>query len=81
MLAQAVRGNGFLGGEWSLGDIEYLLISSFLPTRILEFVMLEGSAIALILGTVAMITCHFAFERARWIVPANLWVALRRLKQ
>jgi hypothetical protein len=80
-LAQTVRGNGFMGGNWSWGDFSYLLVSSFVPTRIVEFVMLEGSIIALGIGTTAMIICHFAFERTRWIVPPGLWAALRRVTQ
>ncbi len=78
MLAQTVRGNGFSGGAWTWGDFGYLLVSSFLPTRIFEFVTLEGSVIALLIGTVAMIICHLAFERGRWIVPPILWPAVNR---
>jgi hypothetical protein len=76
MLAQSVRGSGFRAAfEWrEFGD---LLVSSFLPTRILEMVTLEGSVIALWLGTTAMIICHLAFERTRWLVPPNLWAALK----
>jgi hypothetical protein len=43
--------------------------------------VLEGSIFALLLGTVAMIICHFVFERTRWIVSPSVWAALRRLKQ
>jgi hypothetical protein len=78
MLAQTVRGNGFSGGAWTWGDFGYLLVSSFLPTRVVEFLTLEGSIIAVWLGTIAMIICHFAFERGRWIVPPSLWPALNR---
>jgi len=78
-LAQTVRGNGFRGGSWSWGDFGYLLVSSFLPTRIVEFAMLEGSIIALGIGTTAMLICHFAFERTRWIIPPSMWAALRRV--
>lgn len=81
MLAQTVRGNGFKGGGWTWGDFGYLLVSSFLPMRIIEFVTLEGSIIALVLGTVAMVICHVAFERTRWIVPPGLWAALRLLRR
>ena len=77
-LAQRVRGGKGPGFEW--GDFGYLLVSSFLPSRIVLFVTLEGSIIALWLGTVAMVICHVAFERTRWIVPPSLWAALRHLK-
>lgn len=76
-LAQTVRGNGFRGGSWSWGDFGYLLVSSFLATRIVEFVMLEGSFIALAIGTTAMIICHLAFERTRWIVPPSLLATVK----
>ena len=75
MLAQTIRGNGFKGA-FEPPEIGYLLISSFVPTRIFFFVALEGSVIALLLGTVGMIICHFVFERSRWIVPPSLWAAL-----
>jgi hypothetical protein len=78
MLAQTVRGNGFKGGEWTRGDFGYLFVSSFLPTRIVEFVMVEGSIVALCIGTIAMVICHFAFERGRWIILPRLWAALHR---
>ena len=77
MLAQTVRGNGFKGGEWTRGDFGYLFVSSFLPTRIVEFVTLEGSIIALWIGTVTMVIGHMVFERTRWIVPPRLWAALK----
>jgi hypothetical protein len=80
MLAQTVRGNGFEGGAWSRADFRYLFISSFLPTRIFELVTLEGSIVAIWLGTVAMIICHFVFEQTRWVVPPTLWALLRRVK-
>jgi hypothetical protein len=76
MVAQTIRGGGFRGFTWS--EFGYVLISSFLPTRIVEFVTLEGSIIALWVGTAAMIICHFAFERGRWIIPPRLWAALHR---
>jgi hypothetical protein len=79
MLAQTIRGSGFRAGfTWK--EFGYLLVSSFLPSRIVLFVTLEGSIIALWLGTVAMVICHVAFERTRWIVPPSLWAALRHLK-
>ncbi|MGC1835758.1 MAG: hypothetical protein WA714_22035, partial [Candidatus Acidiferrales bacterium] len=65
------------GGEWTWGDFGYLLVSSFLPTRIVEFVMLEGSIVALLIGTVAMLICHIAFERSRWVVLPNLFSAVK----
>jgi hypothetical protein len=77
MLAQTVRGNGFSGGHWTWGDFGYLLVSSFLPMRIVEFVTLEGSIIALSIGTVAMLICHIAFERTRWFVPPNLFATVK----
>ena len=58
---------GFGGFSW--GDLGFLLVSSFLPTRVFMLVSLEGSIIALLLGTMTMIVCHIAFERTRWIVP------------
>ena len=80
LLAQWVRSEAGLG-EFTWGDIGYLFVSSFVPTRIMQFVSLEGSIFALWLGTVAMIICHFKFESTRWIVPPGLWAALRHLKQ
>jgi hypothetical protein len=77
MLAQTVRSNGFVGGAWTWGDFGYLLVSSSLPWRIVEFVTLEGSIIALWVGTVAMFICHIAFERTRWVVPPNLFAAVK----
>ena len=75
LLAQEVRARGGMGFTW--GEFGYLLVSSFLPIRIVEFVTLEGSIIALWLGTVAMVICHVAFERTRWIVPPSLWAAIK----
>lgn len=75
LLAQTVRSHGGIGFGWD--EIGYVLVSSFLPTRILELTTLEGSVIALWAGTVAMIVCHVAFERARWIVPPSLWAAFK----
>lgn len=77
MLAQTVRGNGFSGGGWTWGDFGYLLVSSFVPWRVFEMVTLEGSVIALMAGTMFMITCHLLFESTRWIVPPRLWAALK----
>jgi hypothetical protein len=75
MLAQWIRSEDGLG-EFSRGDFGYLLISSFLPWRIFEFVSLEGSIFALWIGTAAMIICHFKFEGTRWIVPPSVRAAL-----
>jgi hypothetical protein len=75
MLAQWVRSEDGLGA-FSRGDFGYLLISSFLPWRIIEFVTLEGSIFALWIGTAAMIICHFIFEGTRWIVPPSVRAAL-----
>lgn len=80
MLAQTIRGNGFRGGHWSGGDFGYLLVSSFVPTRIFAFVTLEGSILAVGVGTIAMAICHLAFERARWIVPPSVWNIVKRGK-
>jgi hypothetical protein len=74
MLAQEIRAPG---GGWTWGDFGYLLVSSFVPTRIVDFVTLEGSIIALWIGTVAMVICHSAFERNRWIVPPSLLAAFK----
>lgn len=74
MLAQEIRAPG---GGWTWGDFGYLLVSSFLPTRIALYVGFEGSLLALGIGTVAMVLCHLAFERNRWIVPRSLWAALK----
>ena len=76
LLAQTVRSHGGIGFGWD--EFGYVLVSSFLPTRTLEMVTLEGSIIALWLGTATMIICHLVFERARWIVPPSLRAALRR---
>jgi hypothetical protein len=78
-LAQWVRSKEGLGMSW--GDVGYVLISSFLPIRIFELVTLEGSIVALLLGTAAMIICHFAFERTRWIVPPSLSATFRHVKR
>ena len=56
LLAQRVR-----RGEWPGFGWEIVLL-----------VMLGGSIIALWLETVAMVICHVAFERTRWIVPPSL---------
>jgi hypothetical protein len=69
LLAQEVRAPG--GGGFTWGDIGYIFVSSFVPTRVFYFVTLEGSVIALIIGTMAMIICHLALERTRWIVPPS----------
>jgi hypothetical protein len=79
MLAQEIRAPG--GGGLSWGQLGYLVVSSFLPTRIFELVALEGSIFALLLGTVVMIICHCIFERTRWIVPPSVWAVLRRPKR
>jgi hypothetical protein len=80
LMAQWVRSQEGLG-EFTWGDFGYLLLSSFLPTHIFMAAALEGSLFALVIGTVAMIICHLAFERTRWIVPPSLWAALHRTKQ
>ncbi len=80
LVAQKIRSEHGLGGfNWS--DLRFLLISSFLPTRILLFTGLEGSAIALVLGTVALAICHFKFEGTRWIVPPSVLAALRQRRR
>lgn len=80
LLAQWIRSEQGLG-PFNWGDLGYLLISSFMPTRIFEFVSLEGSIFALLLGTLVMIMFHFAFEIDRWIVPPGLSVAFRRSRR
>jgi len=75
LLAQAVRSHGGIGFGWD--EIGYVLVSSFLPWRIFLFVTLEGSIIALWLGTAAMLICHLVFERNRWIIPPSLRAVLR----
>jgi hypothetical protein len=77
MLAQTVRGSGFLAGYDWRSETGYLVVSSFVPTRIFEASALEGSEIALVLGTIAMIICHLIEERARWIIPPSLWAAVK----
>ncbi len=79
LLAQRIRGGS--GGEFGWGDLGYILVSSFLPMRIVEFVALEGSLLALGIGSAAMIICQIAFERSRWIIPPGLWAVLRHVKQ
>ena len=74
LLAQEVRARG---GGYTWGDFGYVLVSSFLPMRIVEFVTLEGSIVALFIGTIAMVICHVVFERTRWIVPPSLWAAFK----
>lgn len=76
LLAQRVRGGEGPGFGW--GDFGYLLVSSFIPTRIILFVTLEGSIFALWLGTAAMVICHLVFERTRWILPPGIWAVLHR---
>jgi len=78
-LAQDIRSESFSGFSW--GDLGFLVVSSFLPTRVFELVILEGSIVALLLGTVAMIVCHLLFEMERWIIPPSLWAVLRHSKQ
>jgi hypothetical protein len=79
LLAQEVRAQGGIAFTWS--DFGYVLVSSFLPMRIVEFVTLEGSILALLIGTAAMIISQLAFERSRWIVPPGLWAALKLLRR
>jgi hypothetical protein len=59
LMAQWIRSEAGLG-RFSWGDIGYLLVSSFMPNRIFEFVTLEGSIVALLIGTAAMIFCLLA---------------------
>lgn len=75
LLAQRIRGGEGPGFGWQ--DFGYVLLSSFLPWRVVLFVTLEGSIIALWLGTIAMVLCHLAFERSHWIIPPSWWAALR----
>lgn len=76
MLAQEIRAPG---GGWTWERFGYVLVSSFLPTRIALYVGFEGSLLALGIGTTAMIICHIAFERSRWIIPPALWAAFRHV--
>ena len=78
-LAQDIRSESFSGFSW--GDLGFLVVSSFLPTRVFVLVTLEGSIVALLLGTVAMIVCHLLFEMERWIIPPSLWAALHHSKK
>ena len=78
-LAQDIRSESFSGFSW--GDLGFLVVSSFLPTRVFVLVTLEGSIVALLLGTVAMIVCHLLFEMEHWIIPPSLWAVLRHSKQ
>jgi len=57
-LAQDIRSESFSGFSW--GDLGFLVVSSFMPNRIVELVALEGSIVALVIGTVAMIVCILA---------------------
>jgi hypothetical protein len=79
LLAQRIRGGS--GGEFGLGDFGYIFVSSFVPTRIIEFLALEGSVLALAIGTAAMIVCQIKFERNRWIIPPGVWAVVRHAKQ
>ena len=71
-------------GTWVLALSLFLLAQSVhrgegpgFGLEIVLLVMLGGSIIALWLGTVAMVVCHAAFERTRWIIPPNLWAAVK----
>ena len=77
MLAQTVRGSGFRAG-FEPKELFDLLFSSVLPTEIFEMATLEGTALALSLGTAAMIAFYLTLERSRWIVPPSVWAALKR---
>jgi hypothetical protein len=79
LVAQWVRSQEGLG-EFTWGDIGYLLVSSFLPTRIFVASALEGSLFALVIGTIAMVIGHLRYERERWIIPPSLWAALHHSK-
>jgi len=76
MLGQAVRSGGILA-EFYWRDTGKLVLVGFLPTWTFEWSALEGSRIALVLGTIAMIICHLIEERARWIIPPSLWAAVK----
>jgi len=78
MLAQQMRAEQW--GLFTWADVGYLFLSSFIPTRVVKFLALEGSILALFLGTLAMAVCHFVFERSRWIVPPSVWAAIRHAK-
>jgi hypothetical protein len=76
--AQEVRAPG---PAYTWSQFLYIFLSSFLPWRVLNYVALEGSLFALLIGTTMMIICHFRFESTRWIVPPGVWAALRRSRQ
>lgn len=59
LLAQWIRSEQGLG-RFSWGDFGYLLVSSFMPNRIVYFVTLEGGIVALLIGTAVMIFCLLA---------------------
>lgn len=74
MLAQSIRGSG-LGGAFEgvdRGFLGYLVESSFIPTRIFIFAVMEGSVVALVIGTLSMLVCHFTFESTRWVIPPSI---------
>lgn len=75
LLAQRVRSHGGIGFGWD--ELGYVFVSSFLPWRVALFVTLEGSIIALWLGTVTMLICHVAFERRHWMIPPSIWAAFK----
>lgn len=80
LLAQSIRGSGFREAFTGVGDprfIGYLIVSSFLPSRIFLFITMEGNIIALLIGTIAMLTCHFAFESTRWVLPPRVLSVFR----
>ncbi|MFZ0639187.1 MAG: hypothetical protein WAN33_07635 [Candidatus Acidiferrales bacterium] len=80
LLASRFRGGGDMGviGWKRLADI---LLSSFIPTRVFELVTVEGSIIALLIGTVAMFICHFKFESSRWVIPPIVWTVFHHSKK
>jgi hypothetical protein len=79
LMAQWVRSQEGLG-EFTWGDVGYLLLSSFLPTHIFLAAALEGSFFALLIGTISMVACHLLYERTRWIIPPRLRAAFHRSK-
>jgi hypothetical protein len=73
-----VRPQNGIAFDWR--KLGYVLLSSFMPLRILQLVTFGGNLFAFMIGTLAMISCHAIFERPRWILPPSLSAALHRLR-
>ncbi len=79
-LSRTFGGGGFRDFPFDWILIRYYLVSSLIPTRVFLLSMLDGTAAGLVLGTIAMIVCHFRFERGHWIIPPVLLSALRHAR-